>query len=154
MRVFTHTFIVNCHIDKVWSFYTEVKHLKLITPLEVDIQIINTTSQNIVEGQEIWLSGKIIAKKRSRWHSKITLFKPYEYIDEMLEGPFKRWKHRHIFYDHDGKQTTILDEIEFELPYGIFGRLFEGYANKHLQNIFEHRKIATIAALENNISIP
>ena len=64
MRVFTHTFIVNCHIDKVWSFYTEVKHLKLITPLEVDIQIINTTSQNIVEGQEIWLSGKIIAKKK------------------------------------------------------------------------------------------
>jgi ligand-binding SRPBCC domain-containing protein len=154
MRVFTHTFIVNCHIDKVWSFYTEVKHLKLITPLEVDIQIINTTSQNIVEGQEIWLSGKIIAKKRSSWHSKITLFKPYEYIDEMLEGPFKRWKHRHIFYNHDGKQTTILDEIEFELPYGIFGRLFEGYANKHLQTIFEHRKIATIAALENNISTP
>jgi hypothetical protein len=34
------------------------------------------------------------------------------------------------------------------LPYGIFGRLFEGYANKHLQTIFEHRKIATIAAME------
>ncbi|MGA7897921.1 MAG: SRPBCC family protein [Nitrososphaeraceae archaeon] len=153
MRSFTHTFNVNCHIDKAWSFYTEVKHLKLITPLEVDIQIIDTTSQTIVAGQEIWLSGKIIAKKRSRWHSRITFFKPYEYIDEMLEGPFKRWKHRHIFYDREGKQTKILDEIEFELPCGIFGRLFEGYANKHLQKIFEHRKIATRAALENNISL-
>jgi ligand-binding SRPBCC domain-containing protein len=152
MRVFTHTFIVNRHIDKVWSFYTAVKHLKIITPLEVDIQVIDTTSQNIVEGQEIWLTGRMIAKRRSRWHSKITSFKTYEYIDEMLESPFKKWKHRHVFYDIDGKQTKVLDEIEFELPYGIFGKLFEGYANQQLQRIFEHRKMATIAVLENNNS--
>ena len=153
MRVFTHKFIVNCHIDKAWSFYTEVKHLKIITPLDIDIKIIDTTNQSVVEGQEIWLSGKIIAKKKSRWRSKITSFKPYEYTDEMLEGPFKRWKHKHIFYDLDGKQTEIVDEIEFELPYGIFGRLFEGYAYKHLQKIFEHREKATVEALENNSSL-
>jgi hypothetical protein len=33
------------------------------------------------------------------------------------------------------------------LPYGILGKLFEGYAYKQLQNIFEHRKIATVKAL-------
>lgn len=70
----------------------------------------------------------------------------------MLEGPFKKWKHRHIFYHIDGKQTKVLDEIEFELPYGIFGKLFEGYANQQVQRIFEHRKTATIAVLENNNS--
>jgi ligand-binding SRPBCC domain-containing protein len=47
----------------------------------------------------------------------------------------------------DGKQTEIIDEIEFELPYGILGKLFEGYTYKQLQNIFEHRKIATVKAL-------
>lgn len=150
MRVFTNSFVVNCNIDKAWGFYTDVKHLKLITPFEVDLQIVNTTSQNISKGQEIWLSGKIVAKRRSRWHSRITSFKPYEYTDEMLEGPFKKWKHKHIFYDSERKQTKILDEIEFELPYGLFGRLFEGYASKNLQRIFEHRRKATIAALENN----
>ncbi|HEY7082202.1 MAG TPA: SRPBCC family protein [Nitrososphaeraceae archaeon] len=150
MRVFTNSFVVNCNIDKAWGFYTDVKHLKLITPFEVDLQIIDTTSQNISKGQEIWLSGKIIAKRRSRWHSRITSFKPYEYIDEMLEGPFKKWKHKHIFYENERKQTKILDEIEIELPYGIFGRLFEGYASKNLQKIFDHRRKATIAALEKN----
>ena len=35
----------------------------------------------------------------------------------------------------DGKQTEIIDEIEFELPYGILGRLFEGYAYKQLHHI-------------------
>ncbi len=152
MRKFTHSFIVNCPLDKAWLLYTNVNHIKLITPSEIDLQIIDVTSQNIDEGQEIWLSGKIIAKRRSRWHSRITSFKPYEYIDEMLEGPFKKWKHKHVFYDNENKQTKILDEIEFELPYGIFGRLFEGYASKNLQKIFEHRRKATIAALENNDS--
>jgi hypothetical protein len=150
MRVFTNSFVVNCNVDKAWGFYTDIKHLKLITPLEVDLQIIDTTSQNISKGQEIWLCGKIIAKRRSRWHSRITSFMPYEYTDEMLEGPFKKWKHKHMFYDNEKKQTKILDEIEFELPYGLFGRLFEGYAIKNLQKIFEHRRQATKAALEAN----
>ncbi len=148
MQNFKHQFIVNCSVDKVWEFYTDVKHLEIITPKETDLKIINVTSQNIVQGQEIWCSGKIIAKRRTVWHSKITFLKPYEYVDEMLGGPFKRWRHLHKFHDIDRKQTEVVDEIEFELPYGIFGKLFEGYAYKQLHKIFEHRKVATIRALK------
>jgi hypothetical protein len=57
--------------------------LETITPKEIDLKIINTTNQKIVQGQEIWASGKIIAKikRRMTWHSKITFLKPYEYVD-------------------------------------------------------------------------
>ena len=48
----------------------------------------------------------------------------------------------HRFHNIDGKQTEITDEVDFELPYCILGKLFEGYAYKQLQNIFEYRKIA------------
>ena len=82
------------------------------------------------------------------WHSEITFLKKYEYIDEMLSGPFKKWRHLHKFHNIDGKQTEIIDEIHFELPCGILGKLFEGYAYKQLQNIFEYRKIATVKALK------
>ena len=83
------------------------------------------------------------------WHSRITFLKPYEYIDEMFAGPFKKWRHLHKFNDIDGKEKTeIIDEIEFELPYGILGKLFEGYVYKQLQKIFENRKISTIKFLE------
>ena len=88
----------------------------------MDLKIISTTSQNIVQGQEIWVSGKIFEAMKIRraftWHSKITFLKEYEYIDEMLEGPFKKWRHLHQFHIVDGKQTEIIDEIEFELQYG------------------------------------
>jgi ligand-binding SRPBCC domain-containing protein len=57
----------------------------------MDLKIINTTSQNIVQGQEIWVSSKIFEaikiRRAMKWHSKITLLKKYEYTDEMLEGP-------------------------------------------------------------------
>jgi ligand-binding SRPBCC domain-containing protein len=150
LQNFKHQFIVNCPVERVWEFYTDVKHLEIITPKETDLKIINFTSQNIVQGQEIWCSGKIITKiRRTVWHSKITFLKPYEYIDEMLAGPFKKWRHLHKFHDIDRKQTEVVDEIEFELPYGIFGKLFlEGYAYRQLHKIFEYRKIATIRALK------
>lgn len=150
MRTFRNSFIVKGSIERVWDFYTDVKHLETITPDKIDLKIINATDERIVLGQEIWISGKIITKIRSTWHSKITLARPYEYVDEMLTGPFRKWKHSHKFYNINGKQTEIEDIFEFELPYGIIGRLLEGCAYKQIQNIFEHRKIATLNALENN----
>ncbi|MGN6346118.1 MAG: SRPBCC family protein [Candidatus Nitrosocosmicus sp.] len=150
LRTFSHSFIVKRSIEKVWNFYTDVEHLEKITPKKIDLRIINVTNQKIIQGQEIWLSGKIAIKiRRARWHSKITLLKPYEYVDEMLTGPFKKWKHIHKFQSTDDKQTEVIDVVEFELPYNIIGKLFEGYAYKQLQDIFEHRKLATINSLEN-----
>jgi ligand-binding SRPBCC domain-containing protein len=153
LRIFRQSFVVQSSIERVWHFYTNVKHLETITPKQMDLKIINTTSQNIVQGQEIWVSGKIFEvikiRRAMKWHSKITFLKEYEYIDEMLEGPFKKWRHLHKFHNiADRKQTEIIDEIEFELPYGMLGKLFEGYAYKQLQNTFEYRKIATVKALE------
>ena len=67
----------------------------------------------------------------------------------MLSGPFKRWKHLHKFrYDVQLNQTEIVDEVEFQLPYGTMGRIFEGLTNIELKRIFEHRKMATTKALE------
>ena len=150
MQTLRQSFIVKSPIEKVWHFYTDVKHLETITPKEIELKVTSTTHQNIVQGQEIWVSGKIFVKmrKRMKWHSKITFLRTHEYRDEMLSGPFKRWGHFHRFHDIDEKHSEIIDEVEFELPYGIFGKLFEGYAYKQLQNIFEYRKKATVKALE------
>lgn len=146
MRKFTYSFIVNSDIENVWKFYTNIDHLKIITPKNIQIKIIKTTDQILVQNSEVWFAGKII--KKSKWHSKITFLKPYEYIDEMISGPFKKWKHYHRFYKVNDKQTKILDEVELELPFGFLGRVFENYALYKLAQIFSHRKNATINALQ------
>ncbi|MFZ0697012.1 MAG: hypothetical protein WAM88_07730 [Nitrososphaeraceae archaeon] len=114
----------------------------------MDLAVLDTTDLKFIEGTEVWIQGKILFFKKD-WHSRIALVRPYEYVDEMLSGPFKRWKHLHKFrYDVQLNQTEIVDEVEFQLPYGTMGRIFEGLTNIELKRIFEHRKMATTKALE------
>ena len=150
MRTLNHAFVVNNNIDRVWEFYTDIKHLEIITPKEMNLKIINatTTGQKLTQGSEISIVGKIIPRK-STWHSRITSVKPYEYVDEMLKGPFKKWRHLHRFHPTNQKQTQVIDIVDFVLPYGMIGKLFEGYAYDRLEKIFAHRKITTIKVLEN-----
>ena len=146
MIKFIHKFIINEDIEKVWEFYTDIRHLEIITPKKLNLKIINTTNQKIILGQETILSAKIIIMKRT-WHSKIIYFQQYEYIDEMLEGPFMKWKHTHKFKRINKNKTEIIDEVEFSLPYGVFGKIGSIFFIKILRQLFEHRKDETIKYL-------
>lgn len=150
-RTFRHSFAVDADIDRVWDFYTDINHLKVITPPQLRLEIVRTTAagNRLDEGAEVWLSARYAAI-RARWHSKITFARKYVYVDEMLEGLFPYWRHTHTFEKEEGdtKTTIVKDEVEFEMPYGVFGKLvLEGYAMSQLEKIFAHRKEATIRAL-------
>ncbi len=146
MIKFIHRFIINEDIEKVWEFYTDIRHLEIITPKKLNLKIINTTNQKIILGQETIISAKIIIIERI-WHSKITFFQQYEYIDEMVEGPFIKWKHTHKFQRINKNNTEIYDKVEFTLPYGIFGKIGSIFFTKLLRQLFEHRKNETIKYL-------
>ena len=146
VRTFRHTFTVNADIEHVWDFYTNIDHLKFVSPPRMQIRVVKSTHQKLVVGSEVWLTGILFT--RSNWHSKITSLAPYEYIDEMLTGRFKVWKHVHGFRKI-GDKTEVIDVIDYELHYGWLGRLFEGYVYSKLEKIFVHRKQATIKVFEN-----
>ncbi len=148
MQIFKHAFNVKCSQEKAWNFYTNTKHLEVVTPKKMNLKVISAENSIFKEGQEILIEAKISLIK-NKWHSKITSMKQFEYTDEMLKGPFNRWKHNHKFQKINEKETKIIDEIDFELPYGIIGKLFKVYAFKQLDKIFEYRKMATITMLEN-----
>jgi ligand-binding SRPBCC domain-containing protein len=69
------------------------------------------------------------------------------YIDEMLEGRFRVWKHTHTFEPRD-TGTKVIDTIDFELPYGLLGKVLEAYVEKQLAKIFAQRKESTIRVLK------
>jgi ligand-binding SRPBCC domain-containing protein len=145
VHTFSHAFTVGAPIDWVWEFYTDACHLEVITPPQLKLKMErSTTGRRLEQGTEVWISGSLVA--RVRWHSKITRMEPHLYVDEMLEGMFKVWKHTHSFRQAE-ECTEVIDEIMFELPYGIIGRAFEGYAGGQLKKIFAYRKEATIKAL-------
>lgn len=132
----------------MWDFYTDMRHLEVITSPQLHLRVLKTTHQKLVEGSEVWLTGKLVWQ--STWHSRITSLAPYEYVDEMLTGRFKVWKHVHAFRKNGEKETEVIDEIDFELPYGPLGRLFGPFVVRQLKSTFEHRKIATRSELEKD----
>jgi len=151
VRSFRHSFIVDADISRVWDLYTDIGHLEIISPPDLQLRLVKSTHKVLVEGSEVWLSGKLLTQ--SNWHSRITYLKPYEYVDEMLTGRIKIWKHVHKFRDLEDKTTEVIDEIDFELPYGFLGRCFESYVLRRLERAFAYRKQATQSAMEKTRSL-
>ena len=69
------------------------------------------------------------------------------FVDEMLEGKFKSFKHQHTFIQKNGF-VIMEDKIQYETPYGIFGKLFDHFLlKKHLTTFILERNffIKTLA---------
>ena len=80
--------------------------------------------------------------------SRMTAMDLYDYfVDEMEEGKFKSFKHEHSFVEKDGK-TVMIDNINYETPFGIFGKLFDKMIlKKHLTDfIIERNKVLKFLA--------
>ena len=72
----------------------------------------------------------------------------YDYfVDEMEEGQFKYFKHEHTFEEKEGK-TVMIDNLNYETTFGIFGKLFDKVLLKnHLTNfLLERNKVLKILA--------
>ncbi|WP_027088043.1 SRPBCC family protein [Cohnella panacarvi] len=60
---------------------------------------------------------------RQRLASMITEFDPpYRFVDEMVSGAFKRFRHVHTFESRDGG-TLMTDAFDYTSPFGPLGRL-------------------------------
>lgn len=75
--------------------------------------------------------------------SRITAMNLYDYfVDEMEKGKFKSFKHEHFFEEENGI-TIMKDQLQYETPFGILGKLFDVLLlKKHLTNfLLERNKV-------------
>lgn len=81
---------------------------------------------------------------RVSWTARIVEFAWNSYfIDEMVRGPFKRFRHQHGVKaeERNGVEGTVVsDAVEFALPGGLLGRLAAGQVWKQLQQSFAFRQ--------------
>ena len=72
--------------------------------------------------------------------TKITEFEEPDYfIDEMVKGIFKRFKHQHIFKSSEGT-TLMIDIFDYESPLGYLGILADKlFLEKYMKSLLEIR---------------
>lgn len=77
------------------------------------------------------------------FRSEITeMKKPDLFIDQQVKGDFKMMKHEHHFKPCDNG-TIMIDLVEFEAPYGSFGKLFSKlYLTGYMKSLIEQRNKA------------
>ena len=91
----------------------------------------------LIDYQIRWLSVPL------KWRTLITDYQPpHCFVDEQLRGPYKLWRHNHGFEEANGV-TVISDRVEYELPWGILGRVAHVVVvGRQLQDIFAYRQRA------------
>ncbi|MBK6833219.1 MAG: SRPBCC family protein [Bacteroidetes bacterium] len=72
--------------------------------------------------------------------SKITKYQyPFYFVDEMVNGAFKKIYHQHVFTE-SGNTTTMTDIFEYAAPLGALGKLAEKlFLNRYLKNFLIER---------------
>jgi ligand-binding SRPBCC domain-containing protein len=72
--------------------------------------------------------------------SRITEFEsPNYFVDEMVYGAFKSFRHKHIFKALPDS-TLMIDEFDFKSPYGIIGKLADHlFLKRYMINLLQTR---------------
>lgn len=75
-----------------------------------------------------------------RLTSRITqMDTPNSFTDEMVQGPFQKMKHQHLFLPQ-GDRTLTIDEFYYESPLGVFGKLADTlFLKRYMRNLLTSR---------------
>jgi len=64
---------------------------------------------------------------------------PRKFVDVQLRGPYRVWRHTHRFLA-EGARTRIVDDVDYELPFGPLGRLMNAlWTRREVAKIFGYR---------------
>ena len=93
----------------------------------------------IEKNESVTWKAKHLFKTRF-FRSEITdMKKPDMFVDQQVKGDFKMLKHEHHFKPCENG-TIMIDLVEFEVPYGSFGKLFSKlYLTGYVKNLIEQR---------------
>jgi ligand-binding SRPBCC domain-containing protein len=113
--------------------------------------VAGVTSGLIELGEEVtWASSFFGVPVRMT--SRIIAFeRPRTFTDEMRRGPFKRWRHTHIF-EPRGAGTLVRDHVEFASPLCPLGTAFDAlYLRSFMERVLAAHNASLKAAVERRL---
>lgn len=134
--------------ERVFAFHERPDAFERLQPPWQEYELVAPPTSLDV-GTEVVLRVKV----GPLWQTIVARHVAYEagvsFTDEMIEGPFKRWVHRHVVTPEGPDRARLTDDIEYELPLGALGRLAGGwFARRNLEKLFEYRHEVTRRACE------
>lgn len=139
VQTFTKESIVPAPPKAVFAWHEEQGAVEKLTPPWEKVSMIE-------RAESLQVGSRVIFEVRTgpikqRWVAEHIEYEPPRlFTDLQREGPFAFWCHRHRFEPTTDEQTKMIDEIEYQLPFGLFGLLFGGaFTRVKLQRMFDYR---------------
>ena len=128
-------------VDEAWSFLSNPKNLKTITPDYMSFDIVSGADRPMYPGQIIEYIVTPVLGIKTKWVTEITHVIDRQYfVDEQRFGPYALWHHKHFIKPIENG-VEMEDIIHYKVPFGILGKLVHPFLVKpKLQEIFNYRQ--------------
>ncbi len=132
---------IYAELSEVWDFFSSPLNLATITPDWLNFVVITDVPKKMYPGMIVEYRVSPILGIPVKWITEIThVDEPFYFVDEQRFGPYKFWHHKHFFKQMDG-YIEMIDQVDYIIPYGIFGEILYPYISKKLDAIFDYRYI-------------
>ena len=145
-------FVKESHIgasaERVFAFHEEKDAFERLQPPWQKTEIV-TPPSSLAVGTRVVLRTRIGPLWQTIEAEHIAYEPGRMFADKMNRGPFASWVHKHIVTPHGPHESTLIDDIDYELPLGALGRLFgAAFARRELERLFAYRHEITRRACE------
>ena len=126
MPHYTTTLEIARSLTEMFAFFTAPKNLAQFTPPDMNLQLLTAPDTLTLGARLVWqarrwgVSQKIIQEVASFDVEKLI-------VVEQKQGPLARWIQTHHF-EASPAGTRILEQIDFDPPSGLLGRLISANA--------------------------
>ena len=130
-------------MEEAWTFLSDPKNLKRITPDYMGFDIISGAERKMFPGQIIQYRLTPILGIPFRWVTEITHVQKGDFfVDEQRFGPYTFWHHKH-FIKKTADGVVMEDIVDYKLPLGPLGWLAHAlFVRKKVKQIFDYREKA------------
>lgn len=126
-------------IEKVFDINRNIDIHQQSASKTNEIAIAGITSGLINKNETVTWKGKHFGVYLTHQSLISELIFPTYFVDEQLKGKFKSFKHQH-FFEQKENYVEVTDILNYETPYGIFGKLFDKlFLKKHLTDFIMKR---------------
>ena len=115
---------ISAHAEICFDLMRDIR-IHTETTAETDERAIaGVTEGTIALGQTVTFEGRHLGMRRTLTVKVVEYDRPRLFVDEMIAGPFRSFRHTHEFSETDS-ETFMKDTIEWTTPFGNLGKLVD-----------------------------
>ncbi|WP_299122829.1 SRPBCC family protein [uncultured Winogradskyella sp.] len=118
--------LINCDQETCFDLARDIGFYKNSLKKSTEIPIEGKISGLVEKGDvTIWETNHLNLMQHLTL--KVTEYnRPEKFVDEMIKGEFKSYRHEHIF-ELKANKTLMIDKFYFESSYGILGKIVDNF---------------------------